>query len=335
MTAVIAREGSRPRGKRPTRARTETFATHVQLDEILERAAPVASEIGAGDEAGERDGHAGDTRDTNRHDSQDADRGDPRDANRHDSHGADGERDDPTPLRPRASGVPAASDAPIPRPVQPPIQLPGRMPPTGSLLVLAGVGALGLAAASVYVFYQGRGAVLRPDAGRRDAPQSLLEPDAASLPVPVPVTVPVPVPVTVIDAGSPPTDDAEPPADAARPLLPATAVDAHPAELRHDAGTRPLLPDAHEPGELTTRIDAGAARSAGTATLTIGANPWGNVLLDGKKIGRTPIEHLSVPAGHHVVEVIFGGEDPPRSQKFPLDLADGDTRDVLADFTKP
>ena len=42
-----------------------------------------------------------------------------------------------------------------------------------------------------------------------------------------------------------------------------------------------------------------------------------------------------MPAGHHVVEVIFGGEDPPRSQKFPLDLGDGDTRDVLADFTKP
>jgi serine/threonine-protein kinase len=304
MTAVIAREGSRPRGKRPTRARTETFATHVELDEILERAAPVsASEISG---SGRDDG------------AQTSD-SDPRGANRHDGTGADGERDDATPLRPRASGVPAASDAPIPRPVQPPIQLPGRMPPTGSLLVIAGVGALGLAAASVYVFYQGRAAVLRPDAGRHDAPPSLFEPDAAP----------------TIDAAEPPPDAAEPPPDAVAPMNRSTALDAHPAEPPHDAGPRPPRPDAREPGELTTRIDAGPARPSGSATLTIGANPWGNVLLDGKKIGRTPIEHLSVAAGHHVVEVVFGGEDPPRSQKFPLDLADGDTRDVLADFTKP
>jgi hypothetical protein len=126
-----------------------------------------------------------------------------------------------------------------------------------------------------------------------------------------------------------------PPTDAVEPMLRPAAIDAHPAEPRHDAGPRPLRTDAGDPGELTTRIDAGPAHPAGTATLTIGANPWGNVLLDGKKIGRTPIEHLSVPAGHHVVEVIFGGEDPPRSQRFPLDLADGDARDVLADFTKP
>jgi hypothetical protein len=233
----------------------------------------------------------------------------------------DSERDDPTPLRPRATDAPVTAGA-SPASVTPmPIQLPGRMPPTASLLVIAAIGALGLGAAAVYVFYQGRGAVLRPDAGHRDSRPSLLEPDAAEPPA---------------DATESPADAAELPADAARPMLRPTAIDAHPAEPRRDAGTRPPRPDARDPGELTTRIDAGAARPAGSATLTIGANPWGNVLLDGKKIGRTPIEHLSVPAGHHVVEVIFGGEDPPRSQKFPLDLADGDARDVLADFiTKP
>jgi hypothetical protein len=186
------------------------------------------------------------------------------------------------------------------------------MPPTASLLLLAGFGAFGLAAASIYVFYQGRGAVLRPDAApRRDAPSYLLEPDAA------------------------------PELDASEPALDAVATDAHPSEAPRDAGVHLLRPDAREPrgpgepGRLTARIDAGAARPAGHATLTIGANPWGNVLLDGKKIGRTPIEHLSVSAGHHLVEVIFGGEDPPRSQQFPIDLADGDTRSLQADFTTP
>ena len=86
---------------------------------------------------------------------------------------------------------------------------------------------------------------------------------------------------------------------------------------------------------MTPRNDAGPARPAGNASLTIGANPWGNVLLDGRKIGRTPIEHLSVSAGHHIIEVIFAGEDPPRSQKYTVVLSDGEAKDVLADFTRP
>ena len=76
-------------------------------------------------------------------------------------------------------------------------------------------------------------------------------------------------------------------------------------------------------------------RPTGTASLTIGANPWGVVVLDGKTIGHTPIEKLAVPAGHHAIEVIFGGEDPPRTLKYTFELTDGETKDVLADFTKP
>jgi hypothetical protein len=42
-----------------------------------------------------------------------------------------------------------------------------------------------------------------------------------------------------------------------------------------------------------------------------------------------------VPAGHHVVTVTFGGEDPPRTLSYPIDLAPGDTKDLFADFTRP
>jgi hypothetical protein len=87
--------------------------------------------------------------------------------------------------------------------------------------------------------------------------------------------------------------------------------------------------------DLPVRIDAGIAHPTGTATLTVGASPWGTVLLDGRKIGRTPIEHLSVPAGRHLIEVTFSGEDPPRTLKYPVELSDGEARDILADFTKP
>ena len=135
-------------------------------------------------------------------------------------------------------------------------------------------------------------------------------------------------------AAPPPLDAAEPPVDATDVVRP-TATDAHRIEPVRDAGPRPPRPDAGEPGGLTTRIDAGASRPTGTATLTVGANPWGNVLLDGKPIGRTPIDHLSVPAGHHVVNVIFGGEDPPRTLSYTIDVASGEAKDLLADFTKP
>jgi len=295
-TAVIPRENATPRGKRPIRARTETFATHVVLEQILERAAPPTSPGAPG--------------------SGDRDTGDDRDRD---------DRDDPTPVRPNPHGTSAPATAPATGTDPAPIQLPGRMPPSASLLVIAGLGAIGLAVAAVYVFYQGRGAVLRPDAApRHDARFDLLEPDAAP---------PLNAAATEPDAAAPALDAAELPVDASEAVR-TTSSDAHRTEPLRDAGTRPPRPDAGEPGTLAARIDA-ASRPTGTATLTVGANPWGNVLLDGKPIGRTPIDHLSVPAGHHVVNVIFGGEDPPRTLSYTIDVASGEAKDLLADFTKP
>ena len=309
MTAVIPRDNAAPRGKRLARPRTETFATHVDLEQILERAAPASTEVPSDQERSDRD-----DRDREGHDRDTRDR---------DDHGA---RRDQTPVRPTAPAT-SAPTTPPPASADPaPIQVPGRMPPSASLLVIAGLGAIGLAIAAVYVFYQGRGAVLRPDATpRHDARFNLLEPDAAA---------PLDAAATEPDATAPALDAAGPPLDAAEPVRP-TATDAHRTEPLRDAGTRPPRLDAGEPGTLAARIDAGASRPTGTATLTVGANPWGNVLLDGKPIGRTPIDHLSVPAGHHVVNVIFGGEDPPRTLSYTIDVASGEAKDLLADFTKP
>jgi tRNA A-37 threonylcarbamoyl transferase component Bud32 len=323
-TAILPRDRAEPRGKRQARARTETFATHVALEQILEGAPQKPETIsreGDGPEGPQAPANPG---------ARDAP-GAHEDA-RDDDH--DAERDDPTPVRPRAGEPPAPStdpSAPSARPAQAPLELPGRMPPSGSLLWIAALGAFGLAAASVYVFFQGRAAVLRPDAApRHDAPFYLLD-DAAPLDAAEPMT----------DAAEPPVDAAEPPVDAAGPpvdaaaLVRPTVTDARSIEPHPDAGLRPPRLDAGEPGALPPRIDAGASRPTGTATLTIGANPWGNVLLDGKPIGRTPIDHLSVPAGHHVVNVIFGGEDPPRTLSYTIDLAGGEAKDLLADFTRP
>jgi eukaryotic-like serine/threonine-protein kinase len=263
-TAVIPREGT-ARGK--TRARTETFATNVQLEQMLERATPLFPIQAIRDQPEEREA-----------------RGDATPRIEH-APTRPAEREDATRPRTQPGAQPRAERAPL--------ELPGREPPSRSLLLIAAVLAAVLGVAAVVVFFRGRAAVERPDAApRRDAPFYMAE---------------------FVDAA------------------PDAPVDAEPDAELPDA---PLRPHARDAGDLLPRIDA-AVRPTGTATLKIGANPWGDVVIDGVRKGRTPIEPFSVPAGHHVVEVIFGGEDPPRTQRFPVDLANGDTKDVFADFTKP
>jgi serine/threonine protein kinase len=233
---------------RSPRARTETFATHVVLDELL--------------------------------------RGEPAPA---------AARGDATP----AIARPVAKPTDDPPPPERRAEVPGRAAPPTALLFIGALGAIGLGGATLFVFFQGRDAALRPDAG---------------------------VPPRPIDAGAPIADaDAAPPIVDAAPAPPA-APDARVAEVR---------PPPHRPEPPPDAAIADPAAARGTASLTIGANPWGVVVLDGKTIGHTPIEKLTVAAGHHVVKVTFSGEDPPRTLSYNLDLATGDSKDVVADFTKP
>ena len=75
-------------------------------------------------------------------------------------------------------------------------------------------------------------------------------------------------------------------------------------------------------------------KPTGSGKLVIGAEPWGEIFVDRVDKGPTPKE-LVVSAGHHVVEIVFSGVDPPRRQTMILDLANDETRDLHADFTKP
>ena len=78
-------------------------------------------------------------------------------------------------------------------------------------------------------------------------------------------------------------------------------------------------------------IDAGP-KVAGTAKLKIGADPWGEIYIDGTARGRTPAV-LEVPAGKHVVEIVYRGEDPPKKKSYSVDLSADETRPLQADFT--
>jgi eukaryotic-like serine/threonine-protein kinase len=191
------------------------------------------------------------------------------------------------------------------------LPVPGRTSPSRALLVLLALGTLALGAAAIVAFVRGRARHAGPDAvialpGTADA-AAAAPPDAAA-----------PAPSDATEAAPPAAGDAAPtaraPADAA-PAVPAT-----------DAGLRPprVEPDAAPPD----------ARPAGDATLVIGANPWGDIYIDGVRKGRTPTT-LVVPAGRRVVEVVFGGEDPPRTKRFSVELRAGQIEQLDADFTRP
>nr|MBA2543542.1 PEGA domain-containing protein [Deltaproteobacteria bacterium] len=179
--------------------------------------------------------------------------------------------------------------------------MPGRMPPNRALLVFAALGTVALGLGAIYVFKRGKSSVLRVDAGvKYDAPFYMFEPDAP------PDTIAV-----AIDDAALVEPDAMVDAAAARVIDPA-----------RDAGAR-AKPDA----AVATPPDAG------TGKLTIGANPWGDIVIDGAPRGRTP-KAIDVPAGKHTVEIIFSGEDPPVKKTFPIEIAAGQTLPVHADFTK-
>jgi serine/threonine-protein kinase len=267
-TAVLPRDASEPKGKRPQRH--QTFATHVELEGMLSRATPLVPFDAIQDEPAKPE---------------------------------QAEPDVISSTAPESRRMRARSQKPGPDEetaadrrgmVAPPLNLPGRNPPSRALLVLAGFGGLALSAAAVYVFYQGRSQVLRADASV-DAPAEAALPDAAA------------------DATTP---DAPAP-DAAAP------IDA--AVLHMDAAVKMAAIDA-------ARADAPAIDAAtAMATLQVGADPWGQITVDGKPSGNTPAA-LTVPAGHHTVEITYPGVNPPRKQTFAVDLAGGETKSVQADF---
>jgi hypothetical protein len=181
--------------------------------------------------------------------------------------------------------------------VAPALPVPGRNPPSRAALVVIGLGGLGLAAGALYVFYQGRSTILGQDAAA-DAPA-----DARA-----------------IDASR----DAAP--DAAVDALIDATIDAA-VVTKPDAAVRMTIDAAI----ATVPHDAAPADAAGTATLKVGADPWGNIVIDGKPYGQTP-RTITVPAGHHTVEIVFPAETPPRKQTFAVDITAGETKPIQADF---
>jgi len=280
-TAVIPRDAE-PKGK--GRARTETFATNVELKQMLERGTPMHGVPAI------TDAPANENEDDDIVATKVSTTGSQRAIETDDDSPRASQRSIPRAERSSSTGI---AESPIP--------VPGRTPPSRGLLVLAAIGTILLGVVAIVMFMRARERMTDVDAAVVATPADASEPDL--LPMAIDASV-------LVDAN----DSDAAPFDAATPV--------------RDAGPR-LKPDA----SVATPIDA-APRATGTATLKVGADPWGEVVIDGVPRGRTPLE-LTLPAGKHVVEIVYRGEDPPRTTKKTVDLAAGETEQVIADFTKP
>ncbi len=126
--------------------------------------------------------------------------------------------------------------------------------------------------------------------------------------------------------------DAAMSADARPPVL-ATPFDARPAPAqRADARVVRARPDARR-RIRPRRFDAAPRRPRATGTLKVGANPWGDVFFDGKRLGRAP-GSWKVPAGLHTIVVSFPVPGREKKRTFRVQIQEGATRFVgVVDFS--
>ena len=209
-------------------------------------------------------------------------------------------------LRPgRASGIstavaaPAADEtaAPTPRPSPTPApELPAASPRARALALAALVAVALVIGAAVLM-------LLRHDEVARISDDAALDATVAAL-----------LDATAIDVDGAIDDDA---IDDALPIdAPRSYRDAGPRR-RSDAGSAAIVRDTDQ-----LPPDAATTTPAGTGLLTIGAEPYANVILDGANIGSTPIIRKKLPAGHHEIILVSPDSGAVRLQR-PIDVAPG------------
>ena len=122
---------------------------------------------------------------------------------------------------------------------------------------------------------------------------------AAQTPPPVPVTTPASPAITVVPADITLNAPIEPP-----PLLPVVRLSPEPAlpAVPKDAN-KPVKPKAVAEAAANTEPKP-AQEVAAEATLQFAVSPWGDVYVDGKKMGASPpLNELQVSAGTHKIEI--------------------------------
>jgi hypothetical protein len=77
---------------------------------------------------------------------------------------------------------------------------------------------------------------------------------------------------------------------------------------------------------------ASTGDESGTGTLTVTANPWGNVTVDGKSYGSTPLPGISLPSGPHTV--VVSNPELGSTRSATVKIKAGQSQGVRFDFKK-
>jgi serine/threonine-protein kinase len=109
--------------------------------------------------------------------------------------------------------------------------------------------------------------------------------------------------------------------------------DAAPAAKTPDAAA--ARPEKDAGRVVAKRADAAPAKPKGKGTLKVGARPWADVYVDGKKLGQAPGQ-WSIPSGKHKVELRYPGPDGERRKSFTVELGADQVANLgIVDFSKP
>ena len=93
-----------------------------------------------------------------------------------------------------------------------------------------------------------------------------------------------------------------------------------------DKGAAAKKGDAAQEGDK----DDNAGGNTGLGTITIKATPWADVFLDGRRLGRTPINRVEVSTGKHVI--LFKNGDLRQRQRKDIEVASGEDAVITHDF---
>lgn len=97
------------------------------------------------------------------------------------------------------------------------------------------------------------------------------------------------------------------------------------------SGKVPSTPTANVPRPTATPTDT-AEESTGPGMIQVVCSPWGNVSIDGRPVGMTPIGAVSVPPGQHTVSATNSDLGASRAQT--VKVVSGKTSFVKFDFKK-
>ncbi len=125
-----------------------------------------------------------------------------------------------------------------------------------------------------------------------------------------------------IDAGETATRTEKLAEPQAQPTTAVTSDASTVAIVPPDAAVPVAEPATEEPTEATPTASEEATsnrpRARGKATLTVLSNHWAYVSLDGKQIGTTPIQNLSVPSGSHKLKLKNGSTGETKTYRLQL-----------------